>query len=294
MTTPETHPSVDGGDGARTSRRTFLQFASATVGAGLSTTAASGRRATAGFEIRIATSPAHRSVSRAAVGAIRDEHPSTDLSIQSAPTTVGARRFTDGAADALVGSRPLLPAERGRAADNGVAFECREHPTAMAAIRHPASTWIDCLRPRQVAATWSGDSPVETWAEVSLAELGSGGSGDSAALPSETPADGRTALVRGVRAYQYAEGHGGPGVYEPHRRWLVADPPTDGDGYTPLVRLASLYVDSEALTREPVADFVRQFARRSTDRAGGVEYVTGPRWSTEDTTSGEGRRPPRP
>lgn len=274
MTHSETPTEPNATGRAATSRRTFLVLAGSAAGVGLTATGATGSSDSSGAAGRVAASPPHRDVAHGAVDSPGDDSPIADVSIQTDPTTTAARRFTAGTVDALVASRPLLPAERERAAEHDVEYERREVPTAVAALRHPASTWVDCLPTASLAETWESDGVVETWAEAET----TGGDADAVATPGEAttqPAEDGAALVRGVRAYQYAEGYGGLGYYEPEDDWLVAGSGGRDDSHTPLVRLAYLYVDRGALGQSGVADFVREFAARSADRVGDVRYATG-------------------
>lgn len=266
----------DGAGRASTSRRTFIQLAGSTAGIGLSATASSARAAGSGEKVRLVASHAQDEPARETVSSIREDRSRVEFSLRIEGTSAGMRRFAAGGVDVVAGSRPMLPAELSRAADNDVDHHHRELPTAVAAIRHPASSWVDPLSPTRLAETWEGDGPVDMWAEVTgdvaATETATSGDRDGRTRPS---ADG-TVLVRGVRAYQYARGFGGLGYYEPEEDWLVDRPADDRDSHTPLVRLAFLYADRDSLRRQSVADVVRAFTRLSEERVGHVPYFESP------------------
>lgn len=295
MTAREAGSETDGSCRASATRRTFLRASGAIAGLGLPATAVrGGRGGTPGDAVTIDASPAQRDAVRAAVGPVRDARSNGDVSVRVAETTTGLDRLTAGDADVdvVAGSRPMLPAERSRAVENGVDYERREVPTATAALRHPDSAWVDCLPSAGIADTWAGDGAVETWAEVAPetaesvttrhlpagdppVDLERGEHRDARVRPARHG----SALVRGVRAYQYASGFGGVGYYEPNDEWLVRSAGAADravDSHTSLVRLGFLYVDRDSLERQPVHDVVRAYTHVSANRVGRVPYVETP------------------
>lgn len=261
-------------DRAATSRRTFLVLAGSTAGAGLTAGGAVGSPGSSGGDGAVAASPPHGDVAHDAVDSARDERPAAAVAVETDPTTAAARAFTAGDVDALVASRPLLPDERERAAANAVDYERHELATAVATLRHPTSTWVDCLPTASLAETWGSDGVVETWAEAETDGGGADAATNAGGATAEPASDG-AAIIRGVRAYQYADGYGGLGYYEPEDDWLAAGTGGGDDSQTPLVRLAYLYVDRGALGTAGIAGFVREFAARSDDRVGDVRYAAG-------------------
>lgn len=275
----------------QTSRRAFL-----TTGAATSICLSAGptggkRRAGSERELTVDVSPAQEDAARDVVDRFLDAESDATVSLRITETTAGLRRFTAGITDVLVGSRPVLPAERSRAVENDVAVDCREVPTAKAALRHPESSWVDCLSPTRLADIWAGDGAVDTWAEGArraTVEAGSrhapSGAAPDRTVPTERPGtemrptQDESVLVRGVRAYQYASGAGGVGYYQPNDDWLVR-PATaieaDTDSYTPLVRLGYLSVDRESAARA-ATDFVRAYVRRGERLVGNVPYFADP------------------
>lgn len=277
-----------------TSRRTFLELAGSFGVLGLAGSAATGERQRG--DVSIGASPALGDAVRGAADRFRGAAPDADVSIEDVPTTEGLDRVGAGEIDGLVAARPLLPAERARATEHrGV--ERRELPVATATLQRPESSWLDPLRPDELVARWSGDGPVETWAEVAPASTDRGETRRAASAGRVTdfespttadatiqPADCSTPLVRGVRAPQYASGFGGVAYYEPDADWLEADAlgtagPAAGDDATvatPVVRLGYLHAAETSLRREAVADFVRTLAGLSRERVGDLTYYADP------------------
>lgn len=272
-------------DDYSTSRRTFLAAAGATAGAGLVTGSAvegDGR----GGAVAIDASPSQRGAAGDALDGLRARHPAADVSLSTAETTGALRRFTEGEVDVVAASRPMLPDERARAGENGVAFDGREIPTDRAALLAPG-TWCECLRPNRLADAWGGDGAVETWAEVTSTGAAAGGAVTSHGPSEESerrdhrtdPVPDGTVLVRGAREFQYAAGSGGVGYYEfdgDDVASTAAAAENDADSPTSLVRLAFLYVDRDSLSKRPVEEFLRAYSRRSARRVGGVSYFANP------------------
>lgn len=275
MPAPE-HDATERDRLAPTSRRTFLGLAAAAGGAGLTAapTVADGD----GQPVTILAGPDQRDAVRAAAKRLRELQSGTRISLETAETARGIQLFTAGEVDVVAADRPLLPAERSRADEHGVDQALEELPTDAGTLTRPTSTWVDPLRPKRIAETWSADGPVSTWAEVSPS---GGGSVDSTTFAADSTAsvDGDdSVLVRGVRDAQYATGHGGVGYYEPDRAWLAADDGLDAEhaATTPVVQLSYLGIDRASLRTSVVEDLLEVFEAVSTDRVGDVDVFTDP------------------
>lgn len=184
------------------------------------------------------------------------ERANPDVGIETVETD-GFEVFLDGGADVQHATRPMTAEERERAAANGLEFEERKLPVGGVAALESGHGWCRCLSEEEREGIGE-DSAVETWAEIDDRSDGP----DSAELP-ETGTD---VLVRGVRAGQYAIGHGGVGY---HR----ADPSEfrtgNGSEGTPVVRLGFAYVDRDALGRGTVTALIE----RQTTATSDVTYV---------------------
>lgn len=202
------------------------------------------------------------------------------LSIETIGTSAGFRAFADGEVDLLVGSRPILAGERARALENDVAYETREVATSLATLDPPATSWCECLRPARLAAKWSNDAEVATWAEVpsadgaSITDSAARAGGDQAVATHDTGVE--STLVRGVRSHQYAAGAGGVGYYEPDTDWIDARAETVGAGSTALVKLSYLYGDRSVLDRSALVAFLDAYGQESAERVGDVTYYVDP------------------
>lgn len=261
-------------------------MAGATAGAGLVTGSAVEGDGRAGA-VAIEASPSQRGAAREALDGLRNRHPAADVSLGIAETTGALRRFAEGEVDVLAASRPILPEERARAGENGVAFAGREIPTDRMALL-PPGVWCECLRPNRLAEAWGGGGTVETWAEAASAGAASAAGAVTSHGPSEAnerrdhqtnPAPDGTVLVRGVREFQYAAGSGGVGYYEFDSDDIAsaaAAAESDAESPTSLVRLAFLYANRDSLSKRPVEEFLRTYSRRSARRVGGVSYFANP------------------
>lgn len=171
-----------------------------------------------------------------ATAAFEREHPDVVVGTIEAD---GFGAFLGGEADVQHAARPMAAEERERAAENGIEFEERELPVGGIAALESGDGWCRCLSEEERGGF---DTGVETWSEVA-----SGVGGESAA---DLPESGSDVLVRGVRAGQYAIGHGGVGYHQaaPSEFDVVG-----GAEGTPVVRLGFAYVDRDALGREAAA-----------------------------------------
>lgn len=312
MPAPEHEPTrhsetADGDAVTPTSRRTFLVLAGTAGSLGVSAAPAVGRRSDGrqrDERITIVASHGERETAREAVGRLQDARGGPPATVDVASTTRGASQFTAGEGDVLVGSRPLLPDERSRANEHGVNPRQRELPTASATLTRPEPSWVDPLRPGAIADTWSADGPVTTWAEVAsnpertdagptgVGQTGVGqteagqtdaGRTDEMSSGSRTSADecdgAEAILVRGVRAAQYASGHGGVGYYEPEADWLGSNAggsSGDGEANTEIARLAFVGVDRSSVSERVADEIHAALAATSADRVGDVPYFDDP------------------
>lgn len=261
------------------SRRTVLRLAGATAGMGVLAGRAAGETDSAAEPATIGVSPGQRAAVAGTLDRLEDRRTGT-LTIETIGTTGGFRAFANGEIDLLIGSRPILAGERSRVLANDVAYETREIATSLATLDPPAASWCDCLRPARLAATWSSDDAVETWAEVSDADGSSisdavgRAAGDQAVRSSN--GDVESTLVRGVRSHQYAAGAGGVGYYEPDEDWIAPPAETADTGSTALVRLSYLYADRSDLDRSDLGAFLDAYRQLSAERFGNVPYYADP------------------
>lgn len=279
---------ADRGDRSRNSSSTVsrrnLLVATATGAAGLAAVptgvggSRTGSKVAAGVVVDGAES--HRELSAGVAGRVRRDHPDADLTVRGSGTAEGFRRFAAGDVDAHVASRPMLPAERDRAADRGVAYERVELALGGATLAYSGNEWYECLRDHEVADRWAGDGEVATYAEV--AERAADAEARKQTLDSDraavAPDDDATVLVRGTRAFQYERGFGGVAYYEPDVAGVRSrgDGGRDADG-AELLRLAYLYLNRTSLERPAVESFRRAYLDRTARLTGDVTYFADPR-----------------
>ena len=183
--------------------------------------------------------PAAREAASAASGSIR----------------VRSAREFDGSPAVLVSGRPEASDEdldvQDAVIDGGAALTNRD------------GTWRDVLARSEVRDRWASESAVETWSEYgSAAPDGL----DGAERPDGADAPAST-LVRGTRAYQYAEGRGGVGYYDVDRE-AIADAADVEDDAVPVVRLGYVHADWAAVDDERVSAFLDSYGERPGEAAG--------------------------
>lgn len=245
---------MSGPDSSGTSRRTLLVAAGGVTVGGV----ASGGRVAAG------SSPTPRqevTVSRdeALPPSPFDRAPGdVDVAVAATERDVvdGIERFVAGEVDVVHARRPLLPGEEeaiGERDDAG--FES----IAGTAFARETGAWRSPLRDGEVVTLRESNSRAGTWAE--LARDASVSGFEEHAIGS--PPDG-TAVARGVRPGQYAEGHGGLGYYRlPADGIVPAENAEEGATLTPLVGLRYTYVNGERLDRRAVERYLDLFARET-------------------------------
>lgn len=235
------------------SRRSFVLAAGAPLGVSVVGSAREPARAgTRQLDIAV-TAPY-----RAAVAELVQSSASPDTDVSIERRSAGAdphRRLRDGNIDVYVAGEPP---------ESGEDVPERAVTTAVVdwgVLAHAEQEWRECLCRREVRDRWTDDQPVATWSETdwdSIDALARRRDSDPNAGErwAQRSRDGGapdwTALVRGTRSYQYANGHGGLGYYPVERDEIR--PTTDGhrqDRYTPLVQLGYVQVDGTTHAQPP-------------------------------------------
>lgn len=238
--------------------------------------------------VAIDGSEAHRRSSAAVAGRVRRELPDVDLTVRRSGTVEGIRRFAAGDVDAAVAGRPMLPAERKRAVEHGVAFERLELALGGAVLAHAGTGWYDCVREPELVEAWSGTGEFETYAELADDEsspesdgrtFGTRRSPNRHRRAAFAPSDDATVLVRGRRSFQYERGRGGVGYYRPDTGDVrpLTEGNRDAADRTRLVRLAFLYLNRDSLERPAVEAFRRAYLDRAARLTGEITYFADPR-----------------
>lgn len=177
-----------------------------------------------------------------ATAALERERP--DVGVETIDTD-GFGAFVGGEADVQHAARPMTADERESAHENGIEFEERELPVGGVAALGSRDEWCRCLSAEERGEFTDGS--VETWSEVA-----STGSGER--RQADLPESGTAVLVRGIRAAQYAIGHGGVGYHEAAPAEF--EPAGRSDDAASVVRLGFAYVARDARDRPAVAALV--------------------------------------
>ena len=169
----------------------------------------------------------------------------------ASPVEVRPAASLDDSPDILVSGRP--EAEDGGHDVHEAVVDGR------AALTNPEGTWRDVLSRSDVRDRWSSDTPVETFSEVD----GDGADGiGNLERPDESASDA-AALVRGTRAYQYAEGRGGVGYYDVDAEAIAdaADGAAD-EAAVQVVRLGYVHADPDSVDDGRVSAFLDSYGTR--------------------------------
>lgn len=254
---------------ARISRRAFVIGAGTAVAASTTGSAAETAEGDDGPGLTVEATAPYSSTVREVADAFQREAATERVTVN--PTDGGpAERVRSGPADVLVSGDPVAT---GGDDDGENALRRGVTVQGWSALATRSDDWRESMRPPALRDAVTSDQPVEAWAESdwdSVSALESSGDERAEARTDEaagliSPGGGRTALVRGTRAYQYALGKGGLGYYEvsPDDVGAPSAAQRRGDGAVPLVRLGYVYVDDDALERSATDSFLR-FYRRQT------------------------------
>lgn len=170
----------------------------------------------------------------------------------ASPVEVRPASSLDDSPDVLVSGRP--EAEDGGHDVHEAVVDGR------AALTNPEGTWRDVLSRSDVRDRWSSETPVETFSEVD----GDGADGIGSLERPDGSGSDAAALVRGTRAYQYAEGRGGVGYYDVDAEAIAdaADGAAD-EAAVQVVRLGYVYTDSDSVDDERVSAFLDSYGTRA-------------------------------
>lgn len=201
------------------------------------------------------------------VGATEPYVPAAREAASDAATPVEVRPATslDDSPDVLVSGRP--EAEDGGHDVHEAVVDGR------AALTNPEGTWRGVLSRSDVRDRWSSESAVETFSEVA----GDGADGIGSLKRPDENADDAAALVRGTRAYQYAEGRGGVGYYDVDADTIAdaADGAAD-EATVQVVRLGYVHAAQESVDDERVAAFLDSYRTRAAEANDGSSSFVDP------------------
>ncbi|UPM42717.1 hypothetical protein [Halocatena salina] len=201
------------------------------------------------------------------------------LSVSTVSTEKGFERFLSRDVDVFHAVRPMLPDEAATAPT--AEYEAFESVDGTALLRSPerwrsmlSTEQLDTLRGSNASQTWTELVPSDASVDLDPPAVESDGADAfEATKRPETvlPTDNTKVIVRGIRADQYAKGHGGLGYYEVLSEELTtAEKSTDRSSESLVGRLRYTYVDAHAASEEGVASFIQLFGRHARRRLAGV------------------------
>lgn len=207
------------------------------------------------------------------------------LSVSTVSTDEGFKQFLDSDVDVLHTTRPMLPSEAAAVDAAELEYEMFESTVDGVALLRSTKGWRSTLSTDGLAELRESHSEGQLWAELVPQDPSSSNAETSAPVVDTEPGgwinhtaesgidyprtaplpdDTATVAVRGIRADQYAIGHGGLGYYEAEGADLMmvetADIPSD---HAPIGRLRYTYVNADAFATASVTSFMRLFAARA-------------------------------
>ena len=219
----------------------------------------------------------------------------------------GFERFCRGETDLSNASRPIEDEEAATCDENGVEYvELQVANDALTVVVNGAMDWADCLTVDELHAIWKPGSKVSNWSQIRpgfpsepLKLFGAGtDSGtfdyftavingeEGASRTDYSASEDDNVTVQGVTGSKGGLGYFGFSYFEENQDTLRALEIDGGSGcvapsvesaqagdYSPLSRPLFVYVKSEALQREAVADFLRYMLDNETTIAERAQFV---------------------
>ena len=234
-------------------------------------------------------------------------HPNVRIPVGVSGTGGGFKRFVRGETLISNASRPIKEIEIEAARKNGI--EYLEIPVAydgLSVVVHPRNAFAQCLTTDELRRIWEPESAVKRWNDIrsewpdkkirlygpgtdsgtfdyfTQAIVGEGG----ASRPDYAASEDDNVLVQGVAGDRYSLGYFGYAFYAENKNLLglvnVDSGPgcvspsavTINDGsYAPLSREIFIYVNTAALERVEVREFLDFYMTHATDLVAEVGYV---------------------
>lgn len=219
----------------------------------------------------------------------------------------GFERFCRGETDLSNASRPIKDEEAATCDENGVEFvELQVANDALTVVVNGANDWADCLTVEELHGIWKPGSKVSSWSEIRpgfpsepMKLFGAGtDSGtfdyftdvingeEGASRTDYSASEDDNVTVMGVAGSNGGLGYFGFSYFEENQDTLRALEIDGGSGcvapsvesaqsgdYAPLSRPLFVYVKSEALQREAVADFLTYMLDNETTIAERAQFV---------------------
>ncbi|MFW6195204.1 MAG: PstS family phosphate ABC transporter substrate-binding protein [Chloroflexota bacterium] len=246
-------------------------------------------------------------VTQAVAEEFRKEYPDVQVPVGISGTGGGFKRFVTGETVISNASRPIKDAEAQQAEENGVEYvELLVATDGLSVMVNPANDFVDCLTTDELKRLWEPGSEVDEWSdlrsewpdeEISLfgPDTESGtfdyfteaivGEEDASRSNYQAAVDDNV-LVRGISGDGDSLGYFGYAYYAQNQDQLKVVAIDNGDGcvepspetiesgdYQPLSRPLFIYVNTEALERPEVKEFVKFYLENADELATEVGYV---------------------
>ena len=260
--------------------------------------------------IRINGSSTVEPITTAVAEAFKKRRPEINPLVGTSGTGGGFKKFCLGETDINDASRPITEEESEECRSHGIDYiELKVAIDGLSVVVHPENDWCDCLSVEQLEQIWRPDNPARKWSDLQegwpqeeitlygpdtesgtfdyFTEVICGQEGKSRSDYTASTDD--NVLVRGVASdkyslgyfgYAYAKGAAERGqlkilaVKPPDGQCIKPDPQTIESGqYRPLARPLYLYVNTAALKRPEVVEFLQFYLNEGQDLVSEVGYV---------------------
>ena len=257
--------------------------------------------------IRIDGSSTVGPLSEAAAELFREDNPGVQITVGTAGTGGGFKKFCAGETDISDASREIDATEQALCAQNGVTYEHFQIANdGIALVVNKENTWAKCLTTAQLKKIWDQGSTVKNWKDVdpsfpseSLALFGAGT--DSGTFDFFTKAingkekqsrsdyqatEDDNVTVQGVSGTKGGLGYFGLSYYEQNKTKLSVVKVDGGDGcveptkatvqsgeYKPLSRPLFIYPSAKALQKPEALAFVEFYIENTDDIAEQALFV---------------------
>jgi phosphate transport system substrate-binding protein len=246
-------------------------------------------------------------ISQAVAEEFRKVHPDVQVPVGVSGTGGGFKRFVVGETQISNASRSIKPSEIEIADENGIEFvEIAVGFDGLSVVANPANRFLECLTTKELKAIWEPGSEVNRWSDVreglpdgkfrlygpdtdsgtfdyfteAIVEHEDASRSDYSASADDN------VLIRGVGGDKNALGYFGFAFYSssPHLLKLIAVDSGDGcvlpstetinnGSYAPLSRPMFIYVNTAALGRVEVVEFLKFYLDNATKLVQEVGYV---------------------
>ena len=237
----------------------------------------------------------------------RNEQPTVNVTIGSSGTGAGFKKFARGESDISDASRPIKEVEKEDCKAKNINYE--ELMVALDGISimvNPENTWIDSITVEELKAIWEPNSKIMKWSDIhsgwpaqdihlygpntahgtydffTEAVLGESG---ASRTDYNAVADYNVG-IQGISSDKYALGYFGLAYYEENKDKLKLIGVDNGNGaikpsletvkdgtYAPLSRPLFIYINSTAVKRNEVVNFVNYYIENAGALAKDVGYI---------------------